>query len=147
MAKEILSNHSRYVEECWIQRRSQGPWRWCSRHRPHPGMLLKYQSPSSYILTHLYLHISRSTLLPSKEDVPTELTVVSTHTWPPHATSRSCWVSTKSPLPVQPNLDQRRFPKRNSRRPKWWPLNLADSNKSVQDTRPLVPLINTSYFR
>merc|ERR1712131_497094 len=33
---------------------------------------------------------SRSTLLPSKEDVPTELTVVSTHTWPPHATSRSC---------------------------------------------------------
>merc|ERR1739847_217627 len=27
---------------------------------------------------------------PSKEDVPTELMVVSIHTWPPHATSRSC---------------------------------------------------------
>ena len=95
-----------------------------------------------YHFTHLYMLISRSTLPPSKEDVPTELTVVSTHTWPPHATSRSCWANTKSPLPVQPNLDQRRFPKRNSKRPKWWPLNLADSNKSVQDTRPLVPSIN-----
>jgi len=83
------------------------------------------------------VYFSRSTLLPSKEDVPTELTVVSIHTWPPHATSRSCWANTKSPLPVQPNLDQRKFPKRNSRRPKWWPLNLADSNKSV-DTRSLV---------
>ena len=144
MAKEILSNHSRYVEECWIQRRSQGPWRWCSRHRPHPGMSFTFFSRS---LT-LTIYFSRSTLLPSKEDVPTELTVVSIHTWPPHATSRSCWANTKSPLPVQPNLDQRKFPKRNSRRPKWWPLNLADSNKSVQDTHTLPSGINKYlYFR
>ena len=88
----------------------------------------------SFFWPFVTVYFSRSTLLPSKEDVPTELTVVSTHTWPPHATSRSCWANTKSPLPVQPNLDQRKFPKRNSRRPKWWPLNLADSNKSVQDT-------------
>ena len=66
-------------------------------------------------LTRKVLNSYRLMPPPSSADVPTVLTVASTPTWPPHATSRSSSPSVKSPSHAPPRTAPRRSLRRSSR--------------------------------